>query len=385
MKQRIFIFAAIGAALLSVAVSCNSDTSKPATPELEFVTVDPTEAEMLVGDILELKVSLTPEDATAEEIALTSEDPSVATVNQDGVVTAVAGGQTTVTVEASGLQATCTVKVLNGNKFPDEAGIGDFFLSDGSLLDVGTNADIVSKADVIGIVYSTDVSRMPEAERAVLEEKGVVPHGYVLAAKHVGDIMSSYMWYYDAAEASYSRDEREIGIPYAYVKDDMYASYDLSDADVDGYLYTHLIWDERADDMAAGFYPVFSAVQEFAQTEQTPETTTGWYLPATGQWFDILRNLTGASLQSSDLYDGDYGNFFWLPQIGSIPDLVNAYLEKISDDQKTLFDSVTNQLWTSSQASADQSRVIIFDSASFIHSFWYYKYFYFGARCVLAF
>ena len=206
-----------------------------------------------------------------------------------------------------------------------------------------------------------------------------------MATKHVGDITYSNMWFYDAATQGWDRDEREIGIPYAYVVDDYYASYELSDADIEGYLYTKLIREKRADDFENGMYPIFRDAVAFNETVPAPETSTGWYLPATGQWFDILRNLAGATLNTtSSFFDGETGNFFWLGK-GDVPELMNANFEKVADDDKTMFDPVTNQLWTSSQASSNQARVIIFDNASFIHSFWYYKYYYFGARCVLGF
>lgn len=193
------------------------------------------------------------------------------------------------------------------------------------------------------------------------------------------------MWFYDAATQGYDRDETEIGIPNAYVVDDMYASYELSDADIDGYLYNKLIREERAEDFANGMYPIFKDAYEFSNTVPAPLTSTGCYLPSTGQWFDILRNLAGATLNTTSSFnDGDYGNFFWVGK-GDVPELMNANLEKISDDCKTLFDATTNQLWTSSQASSNQARVIIFDNASFIYSYWYYKFYYFGARCVLGF
>lgn len=399
MKKSLFIIAIAFIAVSLSTISCeknNTEKPGPEVPggdtteveepvEIESISVEPTSAEMLIGDNLTLTVTVLPENAEVENISYTSDDTSIATVDENGTVTATGSGRTSIFVESANVKDTCVVQVYGGNKFPSQATVGDFYLSDGSLLDVSTDAATVASHDVIGIVYSTDTTRMGAAEKQALIDKGIEPHGSVMATKHVGDITYSNMWFYDAATQGWDRDEREIGIPYAYVVDDYYASYELSDADIEGYLYTKLIREKRADDFENGMYPIFRDAVAFNETVPAPGTSTGWYLPATGQWFDILRNLAGATLNTiSSFFDGETGNFFWLGK-GDVPELMNANFEKVADDDKTMFDPVTNQLWTSSQASSNQARVIIFDNASFIHSFWYYKYYYFGARCVLGF
>lgn len=399
MKKSLFIIAIAFIAVSLSTISCeknNTEKPGPEVPggdtteveepvEIESISVEPTSAEMLIGDNLTLTVTVLPENAEVENISYTSDDTSIATVDENGTVTATGSGWTSIFVESANVKDTCVVQVYGGNKFPSQATVGDFYLSDGSLLDVSTDAATVASHDVIGIVYSTDTTRMGAAEKQALIDKGIEPHGSVMATKHVGDITYSNMWFYDAATQGWDRDEREIGIPYAYVVDDYYASYELSDADIEGYLYTKLIREKRADDFENGMYPIFRDAVAFNETVPAPGTSTGWYLPATGQWFDILRNLAGATLNTtSSFFDGETGNFFWLGK-GDVPELMNANFEKVADDDKTMFDPVTNQLWTSSQASSNQARVIIFDNASFIHSFWYYKYYYFGARCVLGF
>lgn len=66
-----------------------------------------------VGETATLTAIITPEDTTNKTVTWTSNDPSVATVSDTGVVTAVANGTTTITVttEDGGFTAHCTVEV----------------------------------------------------------------------------------------------------------------------------------------------------------------------------------------------------------------------------------------------------------------------------------
>lgn len=396
--DRFFVFLMLFAGCL-MAVCCEkpvqAEPDDPDNPPVDTTGTTPVpEPDSSYVDIVQDVLYLLRKESMALEIdtcgasaapVWASSDESVATVSSEGLVRAVAPGKAAISVACGDLYDECPVTVFYGDKKPENAYVGDYYLSDGSILGQNAAPSEIRAADVIGVVYSTDLSRMGEAEQQALRDKGVEPHGFVMASRSVKTITYSNMWFYDAATQGYDRDETEIGIPNAYVVDDMYASYELSDADIDGYLYNKLIREERAEDFANGMYPIFKDAYEFNNTVPAPQTSTGWYLPSTGQWFDILRNLAGATLNTTSSFnDGDYGNFFWVGK-GDVPELMNANLEKISDDCKTLFDATTNQLWTSSQASSNQARVIIFDNASFIYSYWYYKFYYFGARCVLGF
>ncbi|MBR4298131.1 MAG: Ig domain-containing protein [Bacteroidales bacterium] len=76
------------------------------------VTLDITSCEIVVGNIVTLTATVTPDNATNKNVAWSSSDNSVATV-EDGVVTAVKPGTATITVrtEYAGKAATCDVTV----------------------------------------------------------------------------------------------------------------------------------------------------------------------------------------------------------------------------------------------------------------------------------
>ena len=84
---------------------------------IESVTLNRTIACMTKGDKLSLAVSFTPETTTSSRaLTFESSDPAVATVDENGLVTAVANGTTTITVTSSnGCTDTCFIRVMDTN------------------------------------------------------------------------------------------------------------------------------------------------------------------------------------------------------------------------------------------------------------------------------
>ena len=89
-------------------------TIEPPTVAVTGITLDKTEASMIVGgETLTLTPTVLPAEATDKTVTWTTSDASVATV-ADGVVTAVGAGTATITATAndgSGVTGTCTVTV----------------------------------------------------------------------------------------------------------------------------------------------------------------------------------------------------------------------------------------------------------------------------------
>ncbi|MGM9739026.1 MAG: Ig-like domain-containing protein [Candidatus Cryptobacteroides sp.] len=80
------------------------------------VTLDQTSARLKKGETIKLNAIVLPNDATYKTVTWTSSDPKVATVN-DGVVTALLVGTTTISAVADGVMATCQIEVI---------GVGDY-------------------------------------------------------------------------------------------------------------------------------------------------------------------------------------------------------------------------------------------------------------------
>lgn len=88
------------------------------------ITVNPTEVELGVGESQSITATVYPSNASNKGIIWESHNEAVATVNQNGKITAVGVGNTTVTATAedgSGVVATIDVTVTAGEIVPDDA------------------------------------------------------------------------------------------------------------------------------------------------------------------------------------------------------------------------------------------------------------------------
>jgi len=78
------------------------------------VSLDPTEAQMHIGETLQLEETVIPKNADNQNVTWTSSNEAVASVDEDGLVTAEDAGTAiiTVTTEDGGKTAQCTITVL---------------------------------------------------------------------------------------------------------------------------------------------------------------------------------------------------------------------------------------------------------------------------------
>ena len=88
-----------------------SGTVEAASIPVTAVTLGKDTLSLTVGETATLAATVEPENATDKTVTWTSSNEDVATVDEDGVVTAVAAGTATITVTAGGKTATCAVTV----------------------------------------------------------------------------------------------------------------------------------------------------------------------------------------------------------------------------------------------------------------------------------
>ncbi len=98
--------------------TCNVNVTKQA---VTGITLNETSKELKINETFTLKVTLKPDDATNKNITWISSQTDIATVDNKGVVTALAVGKTTITATAedNGLTATCEVTVTKATGIND--------------------------------------------------------------------------------------------------------------------------------------------------------------------------------------------------------------------------------------------------------------------------
>lgn len=110
MNRRIALLLLI---ILPVIFSCTEkEPEVEQVIRVESVTISKNTAELTIGETLQLSASVSPSSATNKEISWSSSNPSVASVNASGLVTAAGEGTTIVSASADGKAAYCTVTVV---------------------------------------------------------------------------------------------------------------------------------------------------------------------------------------------------------------------------------------------------------------------------------
>ena len=106
-----------------LSVGGNSIPTEPSNPEepsdvpVESISLNITNKAIKIGETVQLTAEILPENATNKKLIWSTDDEKIATVNQEGLVTAISTGETiiTVTTEDGKKKATCEIVVM-GNE-----------------------------------------------------------------------------------------------------------------------------------------------------------------------------------------------------------------------------------------------------------------------------
>ena len=113
---------AMGTVISAGACSCSkkktssSGSEPPEVEETATFSLYQTETKLLLGDTLKITTSY--DNLSDKVITFTSSNPTVATVSEDGTVTGLTNGTTTITATCGEESATCSVEVWLGGKVP---------------------------------------------------------------------------------------------------------------------------------------------------------------------------------------------------------------------------------------------------------------------------
>ena len=325
----------------TITVSCNGKqatcvvkvSSIPAESiKLYFDKAEISEKEISVEESFRIDAEILPEEATYKTVSEWSvSDPEVLSCDaiyiSDNTLSAYVTGKTAGTAQViakveigegkDALVAICNVTVKAPVPPVDPPKIGDYFYSDGTWSDGGllsinsdgtnpvwkTGADKPAPVDgktVIGIVFQTNPDRISEAEKAL-----GYTHGLVMSLKRA----------YKPIELLDRSNPYEV--PDSLTKfcafDDLNKSYiDRSSAgtryysDINGYSAVQGILKDYPGDALTSFPAVDWTMRGFVAA---PASTSGWYVPSSGQVWDLLANLAGneiaVQLKELRTYDKD--------------------------------------------------------------------------------
>ena len=106
------IFSCYGSGQSDVAIY-KKQSSGSTSVAVTGVTLDQTSLDLTIGDKVTLTATISPDNATNKNISWSSDNPTVADVDEEGLVTAVTAGTATITVtsEDGNKRATCTATV----------------------------------------------------------------------------------------------------------------------------------------------------------------------------------------------------------------------------------------------------------------------------------
>ena len=154
-----FRFFGLSLMLLAGFGSC-SDDDEPIVEEpvaVESVVLDQTTVTLIEGETLQLKATVSPDDAEYDGISWSTSDAAIATVSDAGLVTAIAEGTVTVTAEAGGKTASCALTIEKA-KGPEVEKVTlnqeTATLKEGETLQLAATVS-PEDADYSGIIWST--------------------------------------------------------------------------------------------------------------------------------------------------------------------------------------------------------------------------------------
>lgn len=171
-------------------------------PSVEDVSLSKSSLEMKVGDSQSVSYTIAPEKASNVKVTWSSSNESVATVNENGKITAKGDGSCTITITAGGKTDTVKVTCKSG---PDFKAIYDKYCSstyatvgsDGSYLSIDTNPYDIDDYTTTGSIQAIiDVNSALGLPDYVLDDMGSTTAMMGRQSEDFSDLGISVSWSY---------------------------------------------------------------------------------------------------------------------------------------------------------------------------------------------
>ena len=142
------VVATLGELTVSVAVTVAEESEPEVT--VESVEIDPSSAEVNVGDTVEFEVTVLDDQGEEVEVEVTWEvtDPEVGSIDENGLFTAEGAGETQVIANADDVSGTATVTVIEGEA-PPEPGVVESVEIKPSSYTLGVGSTIRFRVDAL--------------------------------------------------------------------------------------------------------------------------------------------------------------------------------------------------------------------------------------------
>lgn len=305
---------------------CSDSDESPAPKAVEEITLDKSSLELKKGETAQLTATVLPADADDPTIAWSSSDEAVATIDQQGQVTAAGVGTAIITAQAGEVSATCTVTVLS------DAKVGSYYYADGSVSET-----LDASKTPIGIVFW--VGDPSQDDAALRREHPGCTNGLVVA---LGEKRTTWQADYGDLECTVGEWVEENLTDYVSVEagwkpeDNLYKML--------GYNNTKAIeaFNDDSDNLWLEVEAV-SKVGDYAAETAAPQASSGWYLPSAKE----------LSLLCSGVVEGPFDE---IEDNVTNRDLINAKLASI--DGATQLS--TSSYWSSSEDDERTAYVILF-------------------------
>lgn len=247
----------------------------------------------------------------------------------------------------------------------DQFKFGDYFYSDGTTSDGGlrgiySNGSLkmedpkpgpVSDKQVVGIVFQTNPDRIGQAEKEAVGYTDGDAIGLAISLKNAA---TDVTWGPNTGQVMETQVRN-------YVGKDIYN-------EINGYAnYTHLITTQAA---AIDSYPAFKAVMDFNETgcPITGSNTTGWFLPSTGQMWDVMQILGACAPLADPANQTDNSGKGWQFQftgLAGYTDKLNAWMGTVVEGSKDVFVAGGARVGTSTERNNTNAWYLIFNQDDF--------------------